>query len=386
MKKITLFLLVLLGLWSTNAQLTRLMSKEQARAFDQMVHPIEHHFDHLRSPNTTTFLSEDFNAGSLPAGWTVVDNTGNGFEWAVVNDYSGNSLDGTPFAFANSDAAGSSETLDTELVSPVVNTAGAAHLALSFDHFHKTYTGADVADVDVYDGTQWVNVYSTSSNVGAWGNPDHQLIDVTAYANINFQVRFHYHNATWEYYWAVDNVSIVEPDADDLAVTGVLPETALPTIPFTLNADIYNNGTDPQNDFDVIFNIKDASNTVVFTETVNVTGAGLANGASYNVSTTTQASLPAETYTIEVTSSLASDANTSNDMYTSNLYIIDYPTTYDLDKVYSYVTADFDSSGDDDNIVTFDIYSGVATALSPIVTNDFLTTGTFINDEVTSIV
>jgi len=211
MKKITLLLLVLLGFWSANAQQNRSMLKEQVRALTQRVHPIQHHYDNLRSPNVNSFLSEDFNSGTLPAGWTVVDNTGHGFQWAVVSDHNGDSLDGTPFALADSDAAGSSETLDTELVSPVIDVSGAASLSLSFDQFFNTFSGADTADVDVFDGTQWVNVYSTSAPVGAWGDPDHRLIDVTAYKNANFQFRFHYYNATYEWYWVIDNVSLIEP-------------------------------------------------------------------------------------------------------------------------------------------------------------------------------
>jgi len=381
MRKITLFTLIFLGFWSVNAQQNRLMSKEQERAKLQTVRPLEHHYDHLRSPSATSFLSENFDGGAIPATWTVVDNTGNG-AWNVVNDYSGNTLDGTPFAFINSDAAGSVD-LDSELISPEVDASAAAALFVSFDQYFNAYTSNstnETADVDVWDGTQWVNVYTTNADTGVWGDPDHQLIDVTAYKNAQFKVRFHYYLANYDWYWAVDNVKVFEPDADDLAAVNALPETFIPNAPFYLKGDVYNNGTNQQDTFDVTFNVKDATNTVVFTETVNVTGAALASGSTYSVTATTPTNLAAGTYTLEVSVALAGDADSSNDVYSMQLHIIDYASTYQLNTVYSYDAFDGDSSGDIDNLITFDIGTGAATASGALTTGDFLSSGTFIND------
>ena len=380
MKKITFLTLFLLGFWSVNAQQNRLMSKEQERAHLQTVRPIEHHYDRLRSPNVTSFLSENFDAGAVPATWSVVDNLGNG-AWTVSAGYGTDlsTLDGTSFAFMDSDGAGNVD-IDTELISPEVDASNAAALYISFDQFFNTYTGADKADVDVWDGTQWVNVYTTSADAGAWGSPDHQLIDVTAYKNAQFKVRFHYYLANYDWYWAVDNVNIFEPDANDLAAVNVSPGTSLPNVPFYLKGDVYNNGSTQQDTFDVTFNIKDASNAVVFTETVNVTGAALTSGGTYSVSATTPASLAVGTYTIEASVALTGDADTSNDLYSTSLHIVVYLSSYQLDKVYSHVAYDADTSGDADNLVTFDFGTGAATAIGPLTTANFFTTGTFIND------
>ncbi len=379
MRKITYLLsfLIIASFSNLTAQ-NRLMSKERERALYQTVKPVEHHYDQLRNVNGQTFLFEDFNAGAIPATWTVVDNTGNA-PWTVVADYNGQTLDGTPFAFIDSDSAGSVD-IDTELISPEFDASAAAALFISFDQFFNSYSGSDVSDVDVYDGTQWVNVYTSSTDTGAWGNPDHQLIDVTAYKNANFKVRFHYYNANYDWYWAVDNVKVFEPNAHDLTAVNALPETFLPNIPFSLKGFVFNNGSSAENDFDVTFDIKDASNTSVFNETVNVTGANLASGGTYMVSSTTQPSLAEGTYTLEVSVNLSGDEDTSNDMYSTNLYIIDYPSTYNLNTVYSYVAYDGDTSGDDNNLVTFDISNGNKTAVAPLVTGDFLIAGTFINN------
>jgi len=374
-KTITLFMsFVLVAL---TAQNNRLLTKEAERAYLNRVKPVEHHFDHLRNPNVTTYLSENFDSG-IPTTWTVVDNSGNG-PWTAVTDYNTNTLDGTPFVMTDSDAAGQGNVIDTELKSPVVDITGANLVFLSFDQYFNTYTGADVADVDVFDGTQWVNVYTTNTDVGGWGSPDHQLIDVTAYENANFQVRFHHYNADWEWYWAIDNVMLYTPDTDDLAIVDVFPGTFMNDQDFLLKTMVYNNGINVQNNFDVTFSISDATNTEVFNETVNVSGATLGSGGMYEVISTTPANLPVGTYTLTASVALSGDANNTNDSYTAPLNIVDYESTYTMDKVYSFIAVDADSSGNENNLSTFDLPSASTTDIGPLSTNDFLIAGDFID-------
>ncbi len=381
MKKTTL-LILLLAVTGLTAQSNRFFTKEMERARLNHVRPVEHHYDHMRNANTTSYLNESFDSG-IPATWNVVDNTGNG-AWQGVTDYNSNTLDGTPFAIIDSDSAGS-VALDTELTSPAVDVSAAAAVILSFDHYLKIYSGNEIADVDVYDGTQWVNVYTSSSTVGAWGAPDHQSIDVTAYKNANFQVRFHYYNANYDWYWAVDNISIIEPDADDLAVTDVFPGTYQSGENFVVKSTVYNNGSNTQSNFDVQIQISDATNTVVYNETVNVTGASVALGDSYDAVATTPANLPAGTYTLQATVVLTGDANAANDSFSAPLNIVDYASTYTDDKVYSYDAFDADSSGDQDHLTTIDIPSATVNDVAALTTNDFLTAGTFVNNKLVGI-
>jgi len=377
MKKIIL-LLFIVSFWGINAQNRPGLPKEQERALLQKTHPIAQRNDAFRSPNATIFLDENFDAGTIPATWLVVDNTGNA-AWTVVSDYNTNTLDGTPFAFIDSDSAGSVD-VDTELISPEFDASSAVALFISFDHYFNSYSGNDKGEVDVFDGTNWVNVYSTSADIGAWGNPDHQLIDVTAYKNANFKIRFHYYDANYDWFWAVDNVMVFQPDADDLMVTGTLPETFLPNDEFPISTKVFNNGTNTQNDFDVIINVKDASNTVVYTETINVTGANLTPGATQEFTTTTMAVLPAGVYTIESTVSLANDQEPGNDMFASPLHIIDYASTYSMDTLYSFIAFDGDNSGDNNDVVSFNLPNAdTVTSLGNANTADFLVAGTFID-------
>ena len=158
--------------------------------------------------------------GGLSDAWTVVDGSADGFTWGGLVDDAGNTVDGTPFVMVDSDAAGSVD-MDEELISPVVDTEGALSLTLEFDQYFNAYSGNEIADVDVWDGIEWVNVYSTSEDMGFWLDADHPVIDITAFANADLQVRFHYYNANYEWYWAVDNVLItVEEGAPWVTIDG----------------------------------------------------------------------------------------------------------------------------------------------------------------------
>jgi hypothetical protein len=168
----------------------------------------------------SVFLDETFDDG-LSDSWTIVDGGDAGFTWEWVESYDGQTLDGTPFVYCDADAAGTSDGYNTtswfddELITPELPTSG-AELYLFFDHLYMDYSVdnvASTANVDVWDGNEWVNVAGWSENggsVGSWSMADEQIIDVSEYANSNFRVRFHYLTdpASWEWYWAVDNIKI----------------------------------------------------------------------------------------------------------------------------------------------------------------------------------
>jgi V8-like Glu-specific endopeptidase len=156
----------------------------------------------------TTLAFSDFHLG-VPAGWTVVDGgTGSGAArtWTTANP-GGRTLPlGAPFAIADSRALGA-QTMDEQLVSPIVATTGFATVELQFRHQFRWFGGNldEKADVDVRSAAtagSWVNVARFS------GGPASGLVtlDLTPYSAADLQVRFRYHNAINEYWWAVDDV------------------------------------------------------------------------------------------------------------------------------------------------------------------------------------
>src|SRR5690606_14530545 len=180
----------------------------------------------------------DFNNSSLPSGWTT--NTISGSQaWSFgidgANLHSGNqNLDGTPMAFFDDDALGSSSTNNTaEILTPTFNNSDEPFTYLSFDYNFRDYASINVTDsfyVDVFDGSQWHRVFSRWQNdCGDYSNSifcntfPSALIDISAYSNSSCQVRFTYHDGDdWSFYVGLDNVQIWSPYANDLSVNKVV--------------------------------------------------------------------------------------------------------------------------------------------------------------------
>lgn len=140
--------------------------------------------------------------------WEVIVGGSNAETWKFV-DGTVNSLNGTGYAFADSDAAGIGSTMDEILISPSMDASMVSELYIEFDQYYR-HLGSSVADVDVYNGTEWITVLSQSATAGAWDAPDHMVLDVTEHANADFRVRFHYDSPGWNWYWAVDNVLVTD--------------------------------------------------------------------------------------------------------------------------------------------------------------------------------
>ncbi|NOR87014.1 MAG: hypothetical protein GQ527_05345, partial [Bacteroidales bacterium] len=124
------------------------------------------------------------------------------------NNQYGSTVDGTPFAMVDSDDAGPGTTMDELMISPIIDASMVDELIVEFDQYYNNLSSSELADVEVWDGDAWVTVLHQASDAGAWGSPDHQVIDVTEYANDEFRVRFHYLAPGWDWHWAVDNVSV----------------------------------------------------------------------------------------------------------------------------------------------------------------------------------
>ncbi len=158
------------------------------------------------TPSTAFPYMEDFNAG-LPCNWSTMALT-TGTDWMNTTYRGSDSLNGTPFMLLDDDAAGSSAITEASLMSPVFNAQGYDTLFMEFDHYFRSLTGSS-GNVEVWDGTQWVNIATFTSTVGAWGTPAHEMYDVTMYQNTDFQVRFRYDDgSSYAWYWGVDNFEL----------------------------------------------------------------------------------------------------------------------------------------------------------------------------------
>jgi len=166
----------------------------------------------------TPLLAEEFSTG-IPPDWTVVDGgSGGGAAASWTTDNPGGRSISAPFegafAIADSDEAGSSAVLDEQLISPVFDASGCSGVLLEFSNQFRWYSGSgdERAEVDVTtDGSQWINVLSMEGGSDGYSSPNTKSIEIAdsiASDPSTVQVRFHYYPADYDWWWAVDNISV----------------------------------------------------------------------------------------------------------------------------------------------------------------------------------
>jgi hypothetical protein len=167
-------------------------------------------------------FAENFDEG-IPETWTIIPGGSTADTWYMETpagnpQSAGASLDGTPFAYVDSDEAGIGSTMDEILISPVIDASTAEQLFLHFDQYYNNLSSSEYAKVEVFDGSDWVTVLNQTADAGAWDAPNNQVLDVTEYMNETFQIRFHYFSPGWNWYWAIDNVVVTETDESERAL------------------------------------------------------------------------------------------------------------------------------------------------------------------------
>ncbi len=163
---------------------------------------------------TTGAVTENFNGGALPAGWTIDDNLGNGQVWRFDDpDNRGNRTGGDgAFAISDSDFYGSSGHQDTSLVSPVIDMSAMTDPILGFKQdFNQLGDTADV-DVSVDGGATWETVLSQTTDVRG---PREDVIPLPMAAGAaDVRIRFHHHEASYDWWWQVDDFSTANRTCD----------------------------------------------------------------------------------------------------------------------------------------------------------------------------
>ncbi|MFX0591428.1 Kelch repeat-containing protein [Melissospora conviva] len=152
-------------------------------------------------------LSETFDSGETPAGWSVVNRTTGGGWTFTDTGNRGNRTGGSGgFATVDSDRLGSGQTQDSDLISPVLDLTGAVAPTLRFNSDYRGRSGTTIdIDVTVDGGAAWTNVWHQTA-----GRPGPLLEEVPltpAAGSATAQLRFRYQGGSSQW-WQVDNVSV----------------------------------------------------------------------------------------------------------------------------------------------------------------------------------
>ncbi len=160
-------------------------------------------------PSTSLPYLENFAAG-IPCNYAVNPLPSNsGAQWMpMIPGVGANSLDGSAFIMIDDSLVAASVATNGTLETPEFNTLGLDSVFLEFDQYYR-HSGTSSATVQAWNGSAWVPLLSQNANAGAWGNPDHRNIDVTALANANFKLRFTYDDGNAPaWFWALDNLEL----------------------------------------------------------------------------------------------------------------------------------------------------------------------------------
>jgi hypothetical protein len=171
-------------------------------------------------------LSEDFEGGVPPAGWTVLDLAGTGVVWTTIagSGESGNYCGSGEAATVSSDAAGTAN-YDTWLITPNIDLSGALSATLDLEANFQNFATRDFFDIDVsYDGGgSWTNLLSWNEDHGTFrGTPGEHITLALSAGSATTQLRFGFYDPTgpnWNWYAQIDDVVVAaevqgEPPCD----------------------------------------------------------------------------------------------------------------------------------------------------------------------------
>ena len=175
-----------------------------------------------------TTVVEDFDGSSVPAGWSVSNEFGD-WDWTFGAPGAGAAGGTEPFssnaAIFDDDAAGNGNVNNASLLTPVWDMSEATTVTMSYDVSFNELGAGETLTVDVYDGSGWVNVVTYDTDILTPENSG--VIDGTALANTEFQVRWTYDDAgSWGWNAGVDNfqITFANPPANQDLVTITLGE------------------------------------------------------------------------------------------------------------------------------------------------------------------
>ncbi|WP_249041337.1 HYR domain-containing protein, partial [Aequorivita antarctica] len=148
--------------------------------------------------------SEDFEGASLPSGWSTVIEAGSQ-DWTFGSGIMpGGAAFPTNAAIFDDDAAGNGQVNLARLLSPVYDLTSASNVQLSFDYSVQDFIGFGTFEVEVWDGAAWQQILFVDNTDQAPINSGD--IDVSAFANPAFQVRYTYDDeGDWAWGAGVDN-------------------------------------------------------------------------------------------------------------------------------------------------------------------------------------
>jgi M6 family metalloprotease-like protein len=152
-------------------------------------------------------FTEDFNAStSLPSCWEITDNQGNGQVWQFGTHTNGLTSTTGNYAYLNSDAYGSGNTQNTDLITPLLDLSLFSEVTLTFTHYFRAYSGSSgTLSYSINNGSTWTTIQNWTISTT---NPA-TFNQVIPALNGQSQVKLKWNYiGTWGWYWDIDDISL----------------------------------------------------------------------------------------------------------------------------------------------------------------------------------
>ena len=293
-----------------------------------------------------SIVSQNFETAALPAipaGWANTHTGGTGTGWitsnSALNWYFTQIPAHTKFAVVN-DWNDSTKT-PSYLSSPVFSLVGATGARLAFDYFYiKAYYGSTApikemawVDISTDGGTSWtlLDSISASSYTSATGYVWFtKYVDFSTYVGqANVKIRFGYtDNGRKLPGLAIDNIDIINPQANDIALIGISPLPKDLLNGYKSHNDLVNFAGTVLNRsnatitaFDVTY--KAGSSAAI---TTHITGVSIPAFTTYNFTCTPYPMPSMGTKAVTMWVTLVGDPVLTNDTMTTEIYgVFNYP-------------------------------------------------------------
>jgi hypothetical protein len=161
-------------------------------------------------------FEEDFSLQELPVCWQNIDHEGSGQTWLFVSG--GYQLGGSEsfnattesngFAVLDSDAYGSGNSQNADLITPEFNLSEYSTVTLSFEHYFKHYSSSTATlSYSTDGGSAWTEIQSWSGtstqNAESWSED----LSAELAGEPSVLIKWNY-TGSWGYYWALDDIAI----------------------------------------------------------------------------------------------------------------------------------------------------------------------------------
>jgi hypothetical protein len=276
----------------------------------------------------TIIVSQDFESGSLPAGWSRTQNSPSvGWEFGTnLGSSYFNIPTHTGYAASNDDAHDDNSTTANvanidRLITPVMNLTAYAgsSVIVKFDYIQPgNYGSSGSVEVTTNGGAVWTPV-ATVTPSAPWTNT---LVDITAYTSSStVQVAFrHNDGGAWADGFGVDNVIIQTVPAYDASATDVTTNSYVVAGNTTITGTITNMGGTNITTLDASYTVDGGAPV-----TQSFTGLNVALGASATITFTTQANLSLGSHNICITTGNVNsnvDANAANNQTCKTIEVL----------------------------------------------------------------